>query len=89
VPSRAKLRGDGEYSWADAVKPQPKTENRMERERRLEKRLAYRHYDKPPHGGSGISWPCGECAAGVRWFTYSVSDYWQPFRGRVPRGFTR
>ena len=88
--SRAKLRGDGDYSsWDAAVKPQPKTESRMERQKRIENRLAYQHYDKPPHGGSGISWPCGECAAGVRWFTHSLSGYWQPPRPAVPKGFTR
>ena len=76
--TRAKLRGDGEYSWADAVKPQPKTESRIEREMRIENRLAYQHYDKPPHGTMRIAAGCPECAAGVRWFTHSLSMPWFP-----------
>ena len=92
--TRHKLHGDGDYSWDAAVRPQPKTESRIEREMRIEKRVADQHYDKVPHGDGNISslplrLPCPECAAGVRWFTYSVSGYWQPPKPAVPKGFRR
>jgi len=76
---RAKLHGTGDYSsWADYVRTVRVTESRIERAKRIEKRLAYQHYDKPPHGGSGISWPCPECGRAVLSVTHGISSRWFP-----------
>jgi len=77
--TRAKLRGDGDYSWDAAVRPQPKTESRIERQSAWAASLAYAHYWKPlGHGTGYIRAGCPECAAGVRWFTHSLSMPWFP-----------
>jgi len=77
------------------VKPQPKTESRIEREMRIERMLGYDHYKPLGHGLSRyhrnghMPAKCADCRWFASLFTHSLSGYWQPPKPVVPKGFTR